>query len=117
MPHEIVKKACSVNPMNLEGGGIIRWLITHRDGAQNFSMRLIDVPSGKSTPDHSHDYEHEMFFIEGKGEAEIEGRKYRIEEDSFIFIPPNFRHVVRAESDMKIVCIVPIKAAVEILGP
>ncbi|MGC8645446.1 MAG: cupin domain-containing protein [Thermoplasmata archaeon] len=117
MPQEVVKEASSIGPMNLDGGGMIRWLITHRDGAPNFSMRLIDVPSGRSTPDHFHDYEHEMFILEGTGEAEIEGRKYSLGKNFFVYVPSNFRHVVRAKSDLKLICIVPIKAAIDILGP
>ncbi|MEM0128338.1 MAG: cupin domain-containing protein [Thermoplasmatales archaeon] len=117
MPKEIVKSASSVLPMDLDGGGIIRWLVTHRDGAPNFSMRLIDVPAGKSTPDHSHDYEHEMYFIEGNAEAVIEGRKYEVTGNYFLYVPPNFRHKVTALTDIKLICVVPIKAAISILGP
>ncbi|MEM0312115.1 MAG: cupin domain-containing protein [Thermoplasmatales archaeon] len=117
MVQEIVKSARSITPMELDGGGVIRWLITHRDGALNFSMRLIEVPSGKSTPDHSHDYEHEMYFIEGDADAIIENRKYKVSNDYFVFIPPNLRHTIIAISDVKLVCMIPIKAAKAILGP
>ena len=43
MAHSVVKGASEIEQLDLEGGGKIRWLITHKDGARNFSMRLITV--------------------------------------------------------------------------
>jgi quercetin dioxygenase-like cupin family protein len=110
------KKYDEIKPMPLEGGGIIRWLITHKDGAPNFSMRLINVEGGKSTPAHSHDYEHEIFVIEGDGVATIGDKNFKVGRDSFIFIPGNKYHTIKAETDMKMICVVPLKVAIEILG-
>ncbi|MEM0155867.1 MAG: cupin domain-containing protein [Thermoplasmataceae archaeon] len=106
-----------VQEMSMPGGARIRWLITHRDNAPNFSMRLITVEKGKSTPYHLHDYEHEMYIISGSGEITIGDKISRIKPDSFVFVPPNIYHGMTAESDMKLICIVPIKAAKEALGP
>ncbi|EQB65495.1 MAG: hypothetical protein AMDU3_IPLC00002G0132 [Thermoplasmatales archaeon I-plasma] len=117
MSKPVVKKAAEVEELDLEGGGKIRWLITHRDGAPNFSMRLITVPKGKSTPNHSHDYEHEIFLIEGKGEAVLDGRKFPVDSNHFLFIPGGVKHTISALEDMKMICIVPVSAAIEILGP
>jgi len=110
------KRFDEVDAMPLEGGGFIRWLITHRDGAPTFSMRLINVPKGKSTPAHSHDYEHEIFIIEGEGTATIGNKNFKISKDFFLFIPGENYHTIKAETDMKMICIVPIKAAIDILG-
>lgn len=110
------KKFDQVDAIPLEGRGKIRWLITHRDGAPTFSMRLIDVPEGKNTPAHSHDYEHEIFIIEGEGTVTIGKENFKVGKDSFIFIPGNKYHTIKAETAMKMICVVPIKAAVQILG-
>ena len=106
----------TVNEMEMDGGARIRWLITHKNGAENFSMRLITIPKGKETPSHSHDYEHEIFLIEGHGTVLLGDKEYDIKKGDFIFIPPNLFHRLRGKSDMKIICVVPIKAAKLILG-
>ena len=45
----------------------LRWLISKNDGANNFAMRLFEVKAGGYTPLHQHDWEHEVFVIEGNG--------------------------------------------------
>lgn len=117
MARSIVKGASEIKEMDLEGGGKIRWLITHRDGARNFSMRLITVPKGQSTPYHSHDYEHEIYVLEGRGEAVLDSETISVERDSFLFIPGGVKHTIAAKDFMKMVCVVPIEAAIKILGP
>jgi quercetin dioxygenase-like cupin family protein len=117
MAQSIVKGASEIKEMDLEGGGKIRWLITHRDGAKNFSMRLITVPKGRSTPYHSHDYEHEIYVLEGRGEAELDSETVSVERDTFLFIPGGVKHTIVAKDFMKMVCVVPIGAAIKILGP
>lgn len=54
---------------NLPGTkGTIRWLITSREGAPNFTMRVVEIAQpGDIIPLHVHDYEHEVFVIEGQG--------------------------------------------------
>lgn len=116
MPIPIVKESSQIEEMDLDGGGKIRWLITHREGADKFSMRLITIPKGKNSPDHEHDYEHEMFIIEGNGEAILDNRKFTVKKDSFLFIPGGVHHTIKAISDLKIICMIPISAAIKILG-
>ncbi len=111
-----VRNSSAVEKKEMEGGAGIRWLITHREGAENFSMRLIEVPEGKNTPSHSHDYEHEIFVVEGKMEVTIGNKKLPASKNDFVFIPPNVHHSMNAKADLRIICIVPIKAAKEILG-
>ncbi|MCL4412239.1 MAG: cupin domain-containing protein [Candidatus Thermoplasmatota archaeon] len=110
------RKFDEIEEKDLQGGGKIRWLITHKDGAPNFSMRLITVKAWGSTPAHSHEYEHEIYVIEGKGTATIGAKKFEVSKDSFLFIPGNEYHTINATTDMKMICVVPISAAKEILG-
>jgi Uncharacterized conserved protein, contains double-stranded beta-helix domain len=111
-----VKNFSEVEEMPMPGGAAIRWLITHKDGAPTFSMRLITVGKGKSTPYHSHDYEHEIFVVSGKCMVTLGEHEKTASEGDFIFIPPNLRHGMTATEDMRIICIVPLKAAKDILG-
>ncbi|MEM4098064.1 MAG: cupin domain-containing protein [Candidatus Micrarchaeaceae archaeon] len=105
-----------INEIKMEGGARIRWLITHKDGAPTFSMRLISIDKGKETPAHSHDYEHEIFVVHGKGEVILENESHNIEDGKFIYIAPNTFHKIHANEDMNIICIVPIRAAKQALG-
>jgi quercetin dioxygenase-like cupin family protein len=117
MAQSVVRGASEIEQQDLDGGGKIKWLITHKDGAKNFSMRLITVKKGKATPNHIHDYEHEIFVLEGKGEATLDGKTYSFKRDDFLFIPGGVKHTMAATEDMKVICVVPISAAIQILGP
>ena len=45
----------------------VRWLVTKDIGASNFAMRLFEMQPGGNSPLHSHDWEHEVFILEGEG--------------------------------------------------
>ncbi len=111
-----VRHTSDISEKEMDGGARIRWLITHRDGAPTFSMRHINIPVGKSTPFHSHDYEHEIFLIEGEIEATIGDLKCNAIKGDFLFIPPNAFHGMKAVRDAKLICVVPVKVAREMLG-
>ena len=111
-----VRNSYEIKSNKMEGGAIIRWLITHRDGAPTYSMRLITIEKGKSTPHHHHDYEHEIYIISGKLEVMLGENRFIGKIDDHIFIPPNIEHGMDALEDSKIICVVPIRAAREILG-
>ncbi|MDP8012469.1 MAG: cupin domain-containing protein [Thermoplasmata archaeon] len=112
----LVKSYKEIQEMEMEGGARIRWLITHKDGAPTFSMRYISIDKGKETPAHSHDYEHEIFVLHGKGEVTIGNEKKDLEDGKFIYIPPTIFHKIHANEDMTVICVVPIKAAKQLLG-
>ena len=62
-------EAVPSKPVEMEGshGSRIRWLLSQADGTPNFAMRQFEVATGGYTPRHSHDYEHEVFVLEGEG--------------------------------------------------
>ena len=60
----------SVEAKDAQGGSskvTVRWLITKEMGAEHFAMRLFELESGGYTPLHVHDWEHEVFILEGEG--------------------------------------------------
>lgn len=97
--------------VEMEGteGATIRWLIAERDGAPNFYMRLLELEPGGHSPRHRHDYEHEIFILEGEGAALYEGEEHQIEAGYFLFIPPNAEHQLRNTGDgiLKFLCLIP----------
>ena len=48
-------------------GCSVRWLVDASDGAPNFAMRYFEIAPGGVTPRHRHDYEHEVFVLDGEG--------------------------------------------------
>jgi len=69
-----------------------RWVITASQGAENFSMRLLELAPLKSTPKHQHNSEHEIFVLVGRGEVETEEGNFPIREGSVIYVAPNETH-------------------------
>ena len=73
-------------------GAIMREVITADDGAPNFTMRVIEVKPGSTTPSHSHPWEHEVFILSGQGVVKGEQGESQIEKDSVIFVAPDEQH-------------------------
>ncbi|HAV77121.1 MAG TPA: hypothetical protein DCX53_07190 [Anaerolineae bacterium] len=69
-----------------------RWIITASQGAENFSMRLLELAPLKSTPLHQHNSEHEIFVLVGKGEVVTDEGSFPISEGSVIYVSPNETH-------------------------
>lgn len=74
------------------GGAVMHEVITDRDGAPNFAMRVIEVKPGAATPSHSHDWEHEVLILSGRAIVKGEKGEEEIAKDSVIYIPPNEHH-------------------------
>jgi len=113
VPGKVVKVK-DVKPEPVTEGGAkgvtVRWLISEKDGAPNFSMRYFEVEPGGKTPEHSHPWEHEMFILEGEGEVVIGNEKYRLAPFTAVYVPPNELHyVVNTSKDqvLKLLCLIP----------
>ena len=89
----------------------VRWLIDDRDKAEKFAMRFFEIEPGGFTPYHMHDWEHEMFVLEGEGEVKIDRTVYPIRKDIVIFIEPNQKHGFKntGNSLLKFLCLIPYK--------
>ncbi len=87
----------------------VRWLITKDMGAKNFAMRLFEMESGGYSPLHSHDWEHEVFILEGEGTVVAGTEKMHFESGNAVFVPPNEKHQFRntGKNRLKFLCMVP----------
>ena len=98
--------------MQMEGvkGVTMRIMVGRSDGAPNFAMRHFTVEPGGYTPHHSHDYEHEVFIVEGSGRIEQDGEFKDIRAGDVVFVQPNKIHqfINTGESPMKFLCMVPV---------
>jgi quercetin dioxygenase-like cupin family protein len=89
----------------------IRWLINEANGAENFSMRLIEIAPGGSSAHHSHEWEHEVFVLEGKGYIKGEKGKEILGKGTVVLIPKNEVHQFKNDGakPLKFLCVIPIK--------
>jgi quercetin dioxygenase-like cupin family protein len=102
-------------PVEMEGshGCQIRLLVGQREGAPNFVMRQFEVAPGGHTPKHFHDYEHEVFVLEGSGVA-LEGEsEHALAAGDVVFVRPNEVHQFRNTGGvpLKFLCLIPNSAA------
>jgi quercetin dioxygenase-like cupin family protein len=97
--------------VSVEGavGTKIRWLISQKDNAPNFALRMFEVQPGGMTPFHTHAWEHEVFVLEGEGELVLAGEKKPFKRYDVIYVDPEIYHqfMNTGESVMKFLCIVP----------
>ena len=101
--------------VTMEGakGARIRWLVSEKDGAPNFAMRMFEVQPGGHTPLHTHPQEHEVFIVEGRGTLVYEDQEHEFEAEYVIFVPPNQKHRFKNTGDslLRMLCIIPTSPA------
>jgi quercetin dioxygenase-like cupin family protein len=84
-------------------------LLINKPIAENFIMRRFRVePSGYTTL-HSHNYEHEVYVLQGVGEVTGNKESNAIKTGSVIFIPPKEIHQFKntGKRDLVFLCLVP----------
>ena len=89
----------------------LRWLITEKDGAKNYAMRLFELEPGGLIPVHTHeDNEHEIYIIEGKATLDTGREKIYVTGGDAIFIEPGDQHSFKNDSDtvFKFICVIPL---------
>lgn len=77
--------------------------------APNFVMRLFELAPGGRTPNHVHDWEHEVFVLEGSGVAERPDGESGISSGSVVYVAPGDRHgfVNTGDSPLRFICVIP----------
>lgn len=89
-----------------------RLVISPKEGAPNFVMRVFDVSSNHRTMYHAHDFEHEVLVLSGEGALiDGEGRARQVKPMDAIFIPANEKHCLKntGSDTLRFVCLVPVK--------
>lgn len=102
----------ALEEVNMEGAKDvkIRWLISDKDNAPNFALRMFEVGKGGFTPYHSHAFEHEVYVVEGKGIFVTEEKEFPFQTGDIIYADPDMKHQFRnaGEGTLKFLCIVPL---------
>lgn len=103
-------KPVSQVPLEPAQDGIgIRWLVSARDGAPNFAMRVIEIEPGITFAPHAHPWEHEIFVLEGEGVLLGLGEEQALAPDHVVYVPPDEMHGYRntGEKTLKFICVIP----------
>jgi quercetin dioxygenase-like cupin family protein len=88
----------------------MRLMVGRDDGAPNFAMRHFSVAAGGHSPRHQHDYEHEVYVLEGQGRLEHDGAFHDLKAGDVVYVEPNVIHqfVNVGEDEFKFLCLVPV---------
>jgi quercetin dioxygenase-like cupin family protein len=91
-------------------GVSLRVVIGEKEEAPNFVMRVFDVEPGASSPRHTHDWEHEVFILAGKGRVFGGGKEVDLEPGYTVFVPPMEEHQFTNTGDgvLRFVCLIPL---------
>jgi quercetin dioxygenase-like cupin family protein len=99
-------------PVQMDGvrGAQMAVMVGRADGAPNFAVRSFFVEPGGHTPQHHHDYEHEVFVVGGSGTVLLEGERHPIRAGDVIYVPADEEHQFRTSGDepLRFLCIVPM---------
>ena len=92
-------------------GVTIRWLISEKDGAPHFAMRLFEVEPGGNTPYHKHQWEHEVFILNGQGNLITETETFPFKQGDAVFVPGEENHQFKniSKDNLVFLCLVPIE--------
>jgi quercetin dioxygenase-like cupin family protein len=110
----IVRKVKDVPPADLGSdedmkGVELLPLITEREGAGHFAMRLLRVAPGGYTPLHEHPWEHEVYVFRGSGEVVAGDGSLPIVPGTAVFVPAGDRHRFRAGVEgLDFLCCIPL---------
>ena len=86
-----------------------RNLLTRRDDAPNFAMRLFEVAPESATPHHQHPWEHEVFIVSGSGQLLTSEGPKSFTEGQAVFVPPNAMHQFQNTGSvpLQFLCMIP----------
>lgn len=102
-----------MSPVQMEGvsGASMAVMVGRADGAPHFSIRQFRVEAGGHTPRHSHDYEHEVYVVSGRGTVHLSGEVRGIGAGDVIYVPADEEHQFRADAGdgLRFLCVVPVE--------
>ena len=85
-------------------------MVGREDGAPHFALRSFRVAAGGHSPRHQHDYEHEVFIVDGGGEVLLDGSYRSIQKGDVVYVPADEEHQFRAGSEgLRFLCLVPVE--------
>lgn len=107
----LVRSYKDVTPIDYGEGVEKRVVIGPKEGAPTFVMRVFDLAPGAASPNHSHDWEHEVLVLSGEGVLVAEERETWLKPDDVIFIAPYEKHclVNKGQGTFRFICLIPLR--------
>jgi len=68
-------------------GSSIRWLMSAKNGAPNFALRVVSIEEGGHIGLHEHPNEHEIFILKGNCQVKTDDETIDLSEGDFILVP------------------------------
>lgn len=89
-------------------------LISGADSSPTAAMRLFEIEPGGQTPYHTHDWEHVIYVLEGRGALCTEHGDAEFLPGDSLIAEPNEQHnfVNTGEGILRFLCVVPLKGDV-----
>ena len=86
----------------------MRPLITERDGAPHFALRVFTLAPDGHTPYHAHEWEHEVYILEGTGTVRGKDGERPLRSGDSVFLAPHEQHQFRAgRAGLQFICCIP----------
>lgn len=99
-----------ITPDNMKDKGriTVRWLLGEPEGAPNFEMRYFSLSGEMATDWHNHDWEHQVFVINGRGRFRTEKGEVELAPGSAVLVEPGEQHHFICGGDrFDFICVVP----------
>src|SRR5512139_559208 len=107
----LVRNREQVEPVTYSGeakGVEMRPLITDKEGAPHFAMRVFNLAPDGHTPYHAHDWEHEVYILGGTGSVRGKEGERTLRQGDAVFLAPQEEHQFRAgPGGLQFICCVP----------
>jgi len=105
-------------PVQMDGvkGVKMAVMLGREHGMPHFSIRQFQVEPGGHSPHHSHDYEHEVYIVQGGGTVLLGGKEHPVKAGDVVYVPADEMHQFKAASagpgnpagGMTFLCMVPV---------
>jgi len=110
-----VKKYLDVVGQLIDDGknvkGVTKRVVIGKDeGAENFYMRVFTLEPEGFTPKHTHEWEHEVFVLNGEGVVYTSEGEIPLCGGDTVFVPAGEIHQFRnvsSDNDMEFICVIP----------
>lgn len=87
-----------------------RVLTTEKEGITNIRMRYFTVEPGGHTPWHKHDWEHENYFVKGKGILVTKEEEIEVKSGMCSYVESQKMHQFKNPYDQpfEFICLIPV---------
>lgn len=85
-------------------------LLGSDQGAENFVMREFAIERDGHTAYHTHEWEHEVYVLDGEGAIKQGDQEFPIKQGSFAFVKPHEEHqfLNKGRGVFRFICVVPL---------